>query len=421
MALLGILLFTTGAAADDITFTATPGSKNAIFKNTSTINYNIDVINSLKTNEDGKLTYRITTEKGVFVAEDSLKISVKNNDGARYQLSMPAGKPGFYKVSFMINVSDDDDTIRRVFGVDPDKIRSVYSKPADFDQFWDDTKAELAKIPPNFRMTEMKDSDRNNRKVYLIEMQSLDNLTIRAWLTIPVTKSKTRKFPVYLGLPGYQVPLKPSYASDPDIAILYLNVRGQGNSRDVIHTSRTDFITYNIEDKNKYVMRGVIMDCIRAIDFICTRPELDKDKIFVEGGSMGGYLTVATAGLDKRVKLFSAENPILSNIRGLDGVVQWPVNDIKAYVKIHPGLTYDKIMDNMDYFDAKNFATSINSSILVGIGLLDFLAPPNDEYTLYNNIPKDKKIMIFENLSHEVGNDYVSYQFHWLHDSFALF
>jgi len=118
--------------------------------------------------------------------------------------------------------------------------------------------------------------------------------------------------------------------------------------------------------------------------------------------------------------LFSAQNPIFSDIRNLP-TNEWPMNDIIRYSKIRPGLTMDKIYSNLDYFDTKNFAPTINSDILVGIGLLDHLAPPENEYAFYNNIRKNKKIMVFENLGHEVSPEYVLYQGRWMRDSFGLF
>lgn len=404
-----------------VTFTATPGSKNALFKSGQPITYNIDIVNPLKDPQAGKVTYRVISSKGKFIAEDSLKVNIGGSSSKHFQLNMPARTIGFYKINLMINVSDYDDTIRRAFGVDAQNIQSPYGKPADFDQFWKDTKKELAGVKPNFKMTEVTDSaGKDNRRLYLVEMQSLDNITVRAWLTIPISKEKGRKFSVLLGLPGYQVDLKPGFGVDPDIAVMYLNVRGQGNSRDVIHTNRKDFIYYNVEDKNKYVMRGVIMDCIRCVDFICSRPELDKTKIMITGGSMGGYLAIATAGLDNRVALFSAMNPIMSDIRNLPPK-EWPLSDITQYAKTKPGTSVEAVLSNMDYYDAKNFATTISRPLLMGIGLLDYLAPPANEFALYNNIPNNKKIMVFDNLGHEVSMDYVNYQGHWARDTFALF
>jgi len=408
--------------ADEVTFTATPNSKGAIFRTGEPVAYNVDIKNSLDTKQTGKLTYRVTTERGKSIAEDSVKVSIESKGSKHVQLTMPARPVGFYKVLIMINTTDYDDTIRRTFGVDPDKITSPFAKPADFDQFWNDTKAELAKVDPKFKMTELPDSSRDNRRCFLVEMQSLDNLTIRAWLTVPISTQKNKKFVVFMALPGYQVNLIPGFGLDPDIAVLYLNVRGQGNSRDVIHTKRNDFITYNIDDKNKYVMRGVIMDCMRCVDFVFSRPELYHDKILVTGGSMGGYLTLALAGLDHRVSIYSAQNPILCDVHNLVGEVNWPFYDIKQYVKTKPGLTFDKVLSNLDYYDGKNFATNITTPILMGIGLLDPLAPPNNEYAAYNNIAsKDKKIMVFENLGHEVPLVYGTYQGKWMRDTFGLF
>ena len=321
----------------------------------------------------------------------------------------------------MINVSDYDDTTRKAFGIKPDELSSKYGKPADFESFWHEARQELDQIKPEFKVTEMPDSSRDGRKVFLVEMKSLDSLTIRGWLTEPISKNKNKKFVVLLGLPGYQVNLKPLFGTDPDIAILSLNIRGQGNSRDVIDVRRESYIVLNIEDKQKYVLRGAIMDCIRAVDFIYTRPELRHDNIIASGGSLGGFLAIATSSLDKRITLCSAQNPILSDIRNLVNEVNWPFIDIRKYVNTRPGLTFDKVLNNLDYFDAKNFASDLECPTLVGMGLVDNIAPPNTVYTLYNGIRSQKHLIVFRDLGHEIGIKYEIYEGRWMRDTFALF
>jgi cephalosporin-C deacetylase-like acetyl esterase len=209
--------------------------------------------------------------------------------------------------------------------------------------------------------------------------------------------------------------------SDDDLAIITLDVRGQGMSREVVHTRRDDYIFYHIEDKETYVMRGAIMDCVRAVDFIFSRPELDHDKIIVSGGSMGGFLAVATAALDSRVKLCSAQNPILSDVHNLEGKVNWPLDDIRQYIKTQPGLTMQKVISTLDYFDTKNFATNLKVHTLLGMGLLDHLVPPDNIYAVYNNMNNKKHIIIFRDLGHEVGQLYKDYEGRWMRDTFGLF
>ena len=163
------------------------------------------------------------------------------------------------------------------------------------------------------------------------------------------------------------------------------------------------------------------MDCVRAVDFIYSRPELRHDNIIAAGGSLGGFLAVATSAVDKRINFCSSANPIFSDVRNLVNEVDWPFIDIKKYISTRPGLTMDKVMNNLDYFDAKNFASDIQCPALVGMGLVDPIAPPNNVYTLYNSIRSQKHIIIFKDLGHEIGKKYEIYEGRWMRDQFALF
>ncbi|MDB5088101.1 MAG: hypothetical protein JWR09_2095 [Mucilaginibacter sp.] len=397
----------------------TTNSKDGVFS--SAASYTFDIKSTYKNPQAGRLKYVVTTEAGKLMKSDSVRVRLGSKGSASYNFEITGLKSGFYKINFMLNTTDYDDTTRKAFGIKPEEIRSQYGKPADFEAFWNNAKAELAKVKPEYKVTEMPDSSKDNRRVFLVEMKSIGGLTVRGWLTEPITKNKNKKFVVMLALPGYQVDLKPLYGLDPDIALLSLNIRVQGNSRDVINVRKETYITLGIEDKNKYVLRGAIMDCVRAVDFIFTRPELRHDNIIAVGGSLGGFLAVATSSVDKRISFCSAANPILSDVRNLVDEVDWPFIDIRKYVNTRPGLTFDKVLNNMDYFDAKNFASGIKCRTLVGMGMVDNIAPPNTVQTLYNIIPSDKHLIIFRDLAHEIGKKYVVYEGRWMRDTFALF
>jgi len=405
----------------EVVLTSTPAKKDAIFGANSSIVYNVNLENKFDSRQTGTVGYRVLTLADKEVTKHAVNVSIGKKGSKSVTLRIPEQSAGFYKVQFTVNFPEYDDTVRRVFGVDPNQIKSENSKPADFDSFWAKTLEELAKVEPNFKVEELPDSSRDNRRVFSIEMKSLGNLTVRGWMTLPNTKNSRKKFPVLLGLPGYQVDLKPMFGSDEDLAIVVLNVRGQGNSRDRIRTLRDDYIFTGLEDKNRYVMRGAIMDCVRMVDFIFSREELDHDNIMVSGGSMGGFLSIATASLDHRIKLCSAQNPILCDVKALPGKVVWPLRDFNRYIRVNRGLTMDKLLDNLSYFDTKNFATNIKCPTLLGIGLLDHLAPPDNEYTAFNNLQVKKHMIIFPNLGHEVAVFYKDYEGRWMRDTFALF
>jgi cephalosporin-C deacetylase len=405
----------------EIVLTSTPAKKDAIFGANSSIIYNVNLENKFDSNQEGTVGYRVLTLADKEVTKRNVNVSISKKGSKSVTLRIPEQAAGFYKIQFTVNFPEYDDTVRRVFGVDPTQIKSQHDKPADFDSFWAKNLEELAKVEPNFKVEELPDSSRDNRRVFSIEMKSLGNITVRGWMTLPNTKNIRKKFPVLLGLPGYQVDLKPMFGSDEDLAIVVLNVRGQGNSRDRIRTLRDDYIFTGLEDKNRYVMRGAIMDCVRMVDFIFSREELDHDNIMVSGGSMGGFLSIATASLDHRIKLCSAQNPILCDVKALPGKVNWPLKDFNRYIRVNRGLSMDKLLDNLSYFDTKNFATNIKCPTLVGIGLLDHLAPPDNEYTAFNNLQVKKNMIVFRDLGHEVAVFYKDYEGRWMRDTFALF
>jgi cephalosporin-C deacetylase len=402
-----------------VTTVLKPHSSDGIFN--STASYTFEVNNTYQNAEIGKVSYLVTTEAGKKVKADSIPVKIGAQDTKSYDFDISGLNPGFYKINFMVNVSDYDDTTRKAFGIRPAEIRSQFGKPADFESFWHDATLDLAKVKPEYKITELPDSSKDGRRVFAVEMRSLDNLLIRGFLTEPITKNKSKKFAVLLGLPGYQVSLGPMFGSDPDIAIFTINIRGSGYSRDEINVRRENYILLNIEDKNKYVLRGAIMDCIRAVDFIYSRPELRHDNIIATGGSQGGFLAVAISGIDKRINFCSAANPILSDIRNLVHEVDWPFIDIKKYINTRPGLTMDKVLNTLDYFDAKNFASDIECPTLIGMGLVDNIAPPNNVYVLYNGVRAPKHIIVFRDLAHEIGKKYVLYEGRWMRDQFALF
>ena len=406
--------------AGDVSTVLTAHSRDAIFNTTAS--YTFTVKNNLTTPQSGKITYLVTDQFNKKVLTDSVHANISGQSTKSFDFDIPPVKTGFYKISFMINVTDYDDTTRRVFGIRADEIKSAHAKPADFDEFWEKTKKQLAAVKPDFKMIEKPDLEDGIRKVYLIQMQSLGNVTISGWLTIPKDHPKNRKFPVLLMLPGYQATTKPLLGKEYDMAFIDLDPRGQGMSRGNLLMRREDYIVSRLEDKNKYILRGMIMDCIRCIDFVYSRPELSHERIAVTGGSMGGYLAITTAALDKRVTFCAPQNPFMSDIYNMDnGAVTWPINHMKDYVKIRPGLTFPKVLDNLQYFDTKNFATDITCPVDMGIGLLDPFVPPNNSYAVFNNIISKKKIFVFKDLGHEVGDKYYNYETLWIHDAFALF
>ena len=409
----------------DIILKPTPRSENAVFKKNQEIVYDLRVENNTNQYTTGHISYLVTTDEGRKVALDSIELAVKGSSTRDYVVKIAPKATGFYRINFMVNSPEYDDTVRRVFGVDPREIRSQLHKPADFDAFWKQSREQLEKISPRYRVLERKDLSTDRKRVYSVEMHSFDNLIIRGWLVIP---RDGKKFPVHYRVPGYVVSLKPNMDNDDFIAF-DLNVRGNGDSKDVINVGTDNYCLVNVEDKNKYVYRGVYMDCIRGLDFLYSHEALgiDTSKIFVEGGSQGGALALVTAGLDHRVKLLTMQVPLYADIRDNMNISAsydkqvFPFKVFRHYNSVHPGFTWDKFFSTFDYYDPQNFASMVKCPVLMGIGLLDQFCPPRCSMALFNHISSDnKEYVCVPNSTHEVNMNYFMFQNLWLREKFRI-
>ncbi|WCT11637.1 acetylxylan esterase [Mucilaginibacter jinjuensis] len=407
---------------DEFGFTAQARKKDALFNLNEKVEYSVDIKNT-EDAQKGTLGYAILSRDNKVLSQDSKPIELKKDESTTQTLKMPGqSTPGLYTLYIIIHLTDYDDTIRRAFAVDVKNIKSDTPKPEDFDEFWASTREELRKVDPQWKMTIQPNMEKDNTSVYLIEGRSLGNLLVRGWLTIKKNRKPHEKFPVWLVVPGYGgIGVKPIYGST-EIAVLSFNVRGQGNSRDVVHPTKEAYLTTDIENKTKYVYRGAIMDCIRAMDFISTRPELDSTNVIISGGSMGGYLAIAAASLDKRIKLCSANNPVFSDYRALVGSKDWPMSDFVKYIKARH-VPLDKLLNVLDYYDLKNFAPNLKCPSLIGISLMDNLAPPYNQYVMLNSINKNTKykLFVYPELGHEVPPSLFAYLSNWMMDQFAIF
>lgn len=404
---------------------AKPRNKNGIFKGNDEISYKLNIKSTYRDKQEGKFKYVVTTDEGKPVFKDSSDFSIGAGSSKSVNVKVNAKNAGFYHIDFMFNLSAYDDTVRKVFGLNPESITSQLHKPADFDSFWLQTRQQLADVKPQYKVLERKDLSTKYKKVYLVEMKSYENLLIRGWLVIP---TDGHKFPVHYRVPGYVVELKPNMDNDDYIAF-DINVRGNGNSKDVVHINTDNYNVTNIEDKNKYIYRGVYMDCLRGLDFLYSHSNLgiDTSKIYVEGGSQGGALAVVTAALDKRVKVLTMQVPLFADIRDnynisasyKEQVV--PFKMFRRYKGQHAGFTWDKFFENFDYYDPQNFAPMVKCPVLMGIGLLDQFCPPRCSMSLYNHLgTTNKEWVSVPNSTHEVDLNYFMFQNLWIREKFRI-
>ncbi len=405
-----------------------PHQKNALFDQTHPVKYDVSVSNHYHSIQEGKISIQVKYPAGEILTNIETDFKIKAGQSKNIEYEIPVKEPGLYDLYFQINVTDYDDTIRNVFGYKAFEINTAVHKPADFDDFWKKAIDELNKVDPAYSIKLDEDQSTISHNVYLVQMQSLDAVPIQGWLSVPKVGGK---YPILVGLPGYNVTLKPLYGDD--FVIFQLNIRKTKAAGDPILSKEYDFTLYNIDKPDHYIYRGAYMDCIRAIDFLYAYKDmelnLDVSRIAVSGGSQGGALALVTAALDRRVKACITDNPIycdmhhLINIAERRNPVVWPVNKYKDYLKQSPGLSMKSIMTTMDYYDPQNFTPMIKCPVLLGLGLLDMMAPPSTIFAAYNKLSDATKqtceTYSFSHLAHEVTMRHRNFQSQWLLEKLA--
>ncbi len=293
------------------------------------------------------------------------------------------------------------------------------TKEPDFDAFWQATLAESVATPLNAQVTQI-DYPAIGAKVYEVFYDGWRGARISGWYLLP---DRPGPFPTLVQYHGYSGSKGEVYSylmwALQGYAVLAVDVRGQsGNSNDPGQYTGghvSGWMTQGILDPQEYYYRGVYMDCVRAIDFVCSRPEVDAQRIGIMGVSQGGGLTLAVAALDQRPILAMPEVPYLCHYRrALEIAMRMPYLEIANYMRRWPKRE-PQVWRTLSYFDNLNLADRITCPVLMTVGLQDDICPPSTVYAVYNKIKAPKQIEVYPYHNHECVEAHWETKLTWAH------
>ncbi len=363
---------------------------------TAVFTLNIDVRTAAKAD------YKLTQEAITLAAGETKTLS--------HELINP--EPGFYR--YYIDVTDGilvRNKVIRQIGYNPDKIVYTIDAQADFAEFWATAKTELAAVAPEYAVTYKQ--TKGSHLIYDVAMKSIKGKTIKGYLSVP---NKTGKYPAIVVSNGYGTVASIPDRTD-DYVVFNYNIRGQGISTD--YTPADELFVNGLSDKNTYYYRDCYMDAIRSVDFICSREEVDTNKIFAEGESQGGALTYAIAALDSRILAAAPRLPFLSDFPGyytikenVTEIPEWPMDVLNQYMKKY-SFNQTDAFKNLSYFDIKNLAGKIKCPVLMCVSLQDPICPPSINFAGYNQLQHSKEYMILKNNGHYSDASFITYKDAW--------
>jgi len=281
-------------------------------------------------------------------------------------------------------------------------------RPDDFKTYWRKAKEKLARAPMDAKIEPVPEKNSATGRLYKVTLNSYWNLPIICWYFVPNDvdpmnpEAAGKKYPAIQIMPGWGAEEPPVDRTDKGFITLSLNPKNHGPSKDFFKTPIEHHL-WNIDIAEDYYYRAAYMDCVRGVDFLASRPEVDVRKIGAEGGSQGGAFALALGALDKRIACVCSNVPYITNFP--DFILLSTLGSGSAFKKYSErediGVAVRK---TLSYIDIAILAPEIKAPTLVCVGAQDPVCPPLNGIVAINRIPNDvpKKLFIDPDAEHEV-------------------
>jgi len=290
-------------------------------------------------------------------------------------------------------------------------------EPADFDAFWQSTLAEARSYPLNATFEPV---DYNLRQLdsFDVTFNGYGGQPVKGWLQMP----RHREGPLpciveYIGYGGGR-----SFPTDwllwpsAGYAHLVMDTRGQGSAWSPGETTDYEpqgsspqfpgFMTRGILSAQTYYYRRVFTDAVRAIETAQSHAAVDASRIVVTGGSQGGGITLAAAGLAPDVVAALPDVPFLCHYRRATEITDGhPYQEISKFCQTHRDKV-DTVFKTLSYFDGVNFSARAGASALFSVALMDEICPPSTVFAAYNHYGGTKDIRVYRYNHREGGGTY---------------
>jgi cephalosporin-C deacetylase-like acetyl esterase len=137
--------------------------------------------------------------------------------------------------------------------------------------------------------------------------------------------------------------------------------RGQRLADQPFAAAYPGLLTLGIDAPETYIYRSIVADCLRAAEFLLSRPEVDISRIGVQGDD----LALITAA--RRSGFHAVQIGDLLLHRLVDSSQRsnaYPAEELNDYLRAHPQ-SRQAVADTLAYFDPIHHAPRVHSTTLV--------------------------------------------------------
>lgn len=306
-----------------------------------------------------------------------------------------------------------DLTLSELEGYRPD-----VPEPQDLDAFWSATLATARAAAGAPRLAGV-DTPITEFVVEDLTHSGFGGEPIRSWVTRPRREGPLPAVIEYLGynggrgLPGERL----QWATAGYVHVV-MDTRGQGSgwggggTTEDPHGSGPSvpgFMTRGIADPETYYYRRVFTDAVLLVDAVRSLPFVDPDRVAITGGSQGGGISLAVAGLaGDAVRACMPDVPFLCHFRrAVEMTPQPPFTEIGQYLSVHRSAA-EQVFRTLSYFDGAVLGRRARVPALFSVALMDDIVLPSTVFAAYHgygsrNGVEDREIEVYPYNGHEGG------------------
>jgi cephalosporin-C deacetylase len=292
------------------------------------------------------------------------------------------------------------------------EYRPTVTEPADFDAFWQATLAESRAVatPP---VVTRHDAGLTGVEVYDVTFSGYAGDPVRAWLLLPLAGDTLPAVIEYNGYGGGRgLPHERLAWVNAGYAYLFMDTRGQGSAwgsggdTPDPHGSGPAFpgyMTQGIASPESYYYRRLFTDGVLAVDAVRGLDRVDASRVAVTGGSQGGGIAIAVAGLTDGLVAVMPDVPFLQHFERAIGFTNAnPYGEIVSYLAVHRDAK-EQVYRTLSYFDGVSFAKRATAPALYSVALMDEICPPATVFASHNHWGGDATIEVYDFNNHEGG------------------
>jgi cephalosporin-C deacetylase len=236
----------------------------------------------------------------------------------------------------------------------------------DFDAYWRVTLDDLARYPaaPDIEMLPLRTT--SFATLYGVRLTSAGPYRLYGYLSIP---AGTGPFPAIYYPPKYQsvleiIPQGTANLQRSRYITFSLAARGQRNADSPYAAMFPGLLTDGLDDATAYVFRGVVADSVRGLQFLSTRPELDRSRVVVAGNDVA-LITAALA--DGATHVVAAPALFYRTAELAPATTAYPLEEINDYLRLYPARA-EAVRRTLAYYELQTFAPRVTATTLLMAG-----------------------------------------------------